>query len=50
LDFIANIDWGEVFKLEYNPLGWESKFYVSDIEFRIQPEFAETVIRGNMFV
>jgi len=36
LDFIANIDWGEVFKLEYNPLGWETKFYVSDIQHRIQ--------------
>lgn len=49
LDFIANIDWGEVFKLEYNPLGWETKFYVSDIQHRIQQGNAQTIIKGIMF-
>ncbi len=49
LDFIASIDWGEVFKLAYNPLGWQSKFYVSDVQYRVQPGNAETIIKGVMF-
>ena len=49
LDFIAGIDWGQVFKLAYNPLGWETKFYVSDIQHRIQQGNAQTIIKGIMF-
>lgn len=48
-DFISNIDWGQVFKLEYNPLGWQTKFYVSDIQYRVQSGNAQTIIKGVMF-
>lgn len=49
LDFIAGIDWGQVFKLAYNPLGWETKFYVSDIQHRIGQGNAQTILKGIMF-
>lgn len=49
VDFISNIDWGDVFKLRFNPVGWETRFYVSNVKHQITPDHAETQIKGMMF-
>jgi hypothetical protein len=48
-DFIANIDWGQVFKLNFNPLGWQSIFFVNHVKYRVDDSGAETIINGFMF-
>lgn len=49
LDFIANIQFGHIFKLQYNPLGWETTFYVNEVKHNITQTQAQTTIQGYMF-
>lgn len=49
-DFIANIAWGQLFQLNINPLGWFSRFYVIQVQYRINESGAETIIKGMILV
>lgn len=49
LDFIANIQFGHIFKLQFNPLGWNTVFYVNEVKQDVTADVATTVIQGYMF-
>lgn len=48
LDFISNIWFGHTFKLEFNPLGWDTRFYVQQVKQRVDENGASTTIKGRM--
>lgn len=48
LDFISGIQFGHLFKLQFNPLGWQSRFYVNEVRYNITPDSAKTTLLGFM--
>ena len=48
LDFIANIQFGHVFRLQFNPLGLMVRFYVNQVKYTINSDYAETTLTGFM--
>lgn len=49
LDFIGGISFGEMFKLAFNPLGWQAAFVVTAVSHTVSQRGAQTKIRGIMF-